>query len=511
MGYMWQQHKRVIGLELGGLQLGGVISPSIGNLSFLISLDLSNNSFGGTIPQEVGKLFRLEYLYMSSNVLRRGMPTSLSNCSRLLDLHLYTNPLGGGVPSELGALDNIGRLSQMTGLILTANNFSGSIPATLANISTLQELRMEFNSLTGSIPPSFGKQQNMQTLALHANYFGSYSDGDLRFFNALSNGTHLLSLSNLTELSPGENHISGSVPRDIGNLIHLQTLQLYGNLLSGPIPTSVGKRSGLGSHSSKSVECDYTSGDHANSSPCSPRYIIEIPDIRGLVGLKRVDLSNNISGSIPGYFSSFPLLEYLNQSNNNFEGRVPTKAKFQNSSLVSVSGNNNLCGGIKDLKLKPCFEIAPPMDTECPFLLKKVVIGTDNPTPSALETFHGKISYREIRTATDDFSLSNLIGSGSFGTVFKALLPTMDKVVAVKVLNMERRGTKKRIQSSHLRLVRVLITKETNSELSSTSSCPTEAWCLTLILEVGLRCCEGSPTNSLAMSQADKELISVRE
>lgn len=102
----------------------------------------------------------------------------------------------------------------------------------------------------------------------------------------------------------------------------------------------------------------------------------EIPDIRGLVGLKRVDLSNNISGSIPGYFSSFPLLEYLNQSNNNFEGRVPTKAKFQNSSLVSVSGNNNLCGDIKDLKLKPCFEIAPPMDTERPSLLKKVVIGS---------------------------------------------------------------------------------------------------------------------------------------
>lgn len=112
------------------------------------------------------------------------------------------------------------------------------------------------------------------------------------------------------------------------------------------------------------------------------------------------------------------------------------------------------------------------MDTERPSLLKKVVIGvsttiifllllvitslspcwfikrkrnlqTDNPTPSALETFHGNISYRDIRTATDDFSLSSLIGSGSFGTVFKALLPTMDKVVAVKVLNMERRGAKK--------------------------------------------------------------------
>ncbi|CAF1916931.1 unnamed protein product [Brassica napus] len=340
----------------------------------------------------------------------------------------------------------------------------------------------------------------------------------------------------------------------------------------------------------------------------------EIPDIRGLVGLKRVDLSNNISGSIlrlclnphliyyrfsikhiPGYFSSFPLLEYLNQSNNNFEGRVPTKAKFQNFSIVLVSGNNNLCGGIKDLKLKPCFEIAPPMDTERPSLLKKVVIGvsttiifllllvitslspcwfikrkrnlqTDNPTPSALETFHGNISYRDIRTATDDFSLSNLIGSGSFGTVFKALLPTMDKVVAVKVLNMERRGAKKSFMAEFesLKIIRhhnlnmeweeymvigialvfffwkrslekdqpVNCLKETIHYTATPSQrCQTQVLdivdksmlhsclrdgfplveCLTLILEVGLRCCEGSPTSRLAMSQADKELISVRE
>ncbi|VVB04560.1 unnamed protein product [Arabis nemorensis] len=64
-----RKHKRVTGLDLEGLQLGGVISPSIGNLSFLISLDLSNNSFGGTIPQEVGNLFRLEDLFIGFNII----------------------------------------------------------------------------------------------------------------------------------------------------------------------------------------------------------------------------------------------------------------------------------------------------------------------------------------------------------------------------------------------------------------------------------------------------------
>lgn len=37
------------------------------------------------------------------------------------------------------------------------------------------------------------------------------------------------------------------------------------------------------------------------------------------------------------------------------------------------------------------------------------------------------------------------------------------------------------------------------------------AKCLTLVFEVGLRCCEESPMSRLAMSEAVKELISIRE
>ncbi|CAN6842207.1 unnamed protein product [Brassica oleracea var. botrytis] len=125
------KHKRVTRLDLGGLQLSGVISPSIGNLSFLISLDLFNNSFGGTIPHEVGNLFRLHFLDLSSNALEGMIPISIFNCSRLSRLYLDTNHLRGGVGSELGSLTKLVRLD------LSQNNLTGKLPSSLGNLTSL--------------------------------------------------------------------------------------------------------------------------------------------------------------------------------------------------------------------------------------------------------------------------------------------------------------------------------------------------------------------------------------
>ncbi|VVB04752.1 unnamed protein product [Arabis nemorensis] len=677
-----RKDKRVTHLELGRLQLGGVISPSIGNLSFLVTLDLYENFFEGTIPQEVGNLFRLEYLDLGVNSLEGPIPTGLYNCSRLLNLRLDSNHFGGSVPSELGSLTNLvqlnlygnnlkgklpaslgnltslqqlafshnnlqgqipsdlAKLTQIWSLQLVANNFSGvfppaiynmsslkllgvaynhfsgllrpdfgillpnllsfnmggndltgSIPTTLSNISTLERLGMNENHLTGSIP-TFGKLPNLQMLFLHTNSLGSGSSGDLEFLTSLTNCTKLetlgigrnrlggdlpISITNLsakiTTLDLGGALISGSIPHDIGNLINLQKLILDQNILTGPLPTSLGKLINLRYLSLFSnrlsgeipafigdltmletldlsnngfegivppslgkcshllelwigdnklngtipleilkiqqlLRLDMSGNSLTGSLPedigqlqnlgtlslennklsgklpqalgkCLTMENLylqgnsfdgDIPDIKRLVGVKEVDFSNNnLSGSIPGYFANFSKLEYLNLSLNNFEGKVPMKGIFQNTTTVSIFGNNGLCGGIRGFQLKPCH---PQMEKKHSSLLKKVVIGvsvgitlllllvlfivylrclrkrkknqeTNNPTPSTLEVLHEKISYGDLRNATNGFSSSNMIGSGSFGIVFKAFIPTEKKVVAVKVLNLQRRGAMK--------------------------------------------------------------------
>ncbi|XP_077247253.1 putative LRR receptor-like serine/threonine-protein kinase At3g47570 [Tasmannia lanceolata] len=56
---------------------------------------------------------------------------------------------------------------------------------------------------------------------------------------------------------------------------------------------------------------------------------------------------------------------------------------------------------------------------------------------------HLKVSYAELFKATDGFSSANLIGAGSYGSVYKGILGHIENVVAVKVLNLDLRGASK--------------------------------------------------------------------
>lgn len=72
--------------------------------------------------------------------------------------------------------------------------------------------------------------------------------------------------------------------------------------------------------------------------------------------IQYLDVSHNkLSGQIPGTMVRLSGLLNLNLSFNNLEGAVPSKGVFTNASKFHVFGNLNLCGGIQDLNLQPCF------------------------------------------------------------------------------------------------------------------------------------------------------------
>ncbi|KAG8652494.1 hypothetical protein MANES_06G096900v8 [Manihot esculenta] len=114
--------QRVSSINLPYLQLGGIISPSIGKLSRLHRLALHQNSLHGIIPNEITNCTELKAMYLRANYLQGGIPSDIGNLSHLTILDLSSNMLKGAIPSS------IGRLTGLRHLNLSTNFFSGEIP-----------------------------------------------------------------------------------------------------------------------------------------------------------------------------------------------------------------------------------------------------------------------------------------------------------------------------------------------------------------------------------------------
>ncbi|CAL5417241.1 unnamed protein product [Camellia sinensis] len=121
---------------------------------------------------------------------------------------------------------------------------------------------------------------------------------------------------------------------------------------------------------------------------------------------------------MPSYLGELQL-DVLNLSFNRLHGEVPIQGVFQNGSAISIVGNNELCGGIAKFDLPPC------------------------PSP---KSSNNKLSHRmkcHLLKATNGFSEANLIGVGSYASVYKGILDHVHMVAAVKVLNLQTRRTSK--------------------------------------------------------------------
>ncbi|PSR95008.1 Inactive receptor kinase [Actinidia chinensis var. chinensis] len=142
-------------------------------------------------------------------------------------------------------------------------------------------------------------------------------------------------LDALRVLSLRSNSLNGNLPSDIPSLPSLQYLFLQHNNFSGDIPTSF---------SPKFSVLDLSFNSFTGNFPLT---------IQNLTQLTRLNLQNNsLSGPIPNV--TFPRLKHLNLSYNHLNGSIPfSLQKFPNSSFV---GNSFLCG----LPLNPCSPVLPP-------------------------------------------------------------------------------------------------------------------------------------------------------
>ncbi|KAL7253370.1 hypothetical protein ACSBR1_007825 [Camellia fascicularis] len=162
-----------------------------------------------------------------------------------------------------------------------------------------------------------------------------------------------------------------------------------------------------------------------------------LPESISSLSTKLTDLSltyNQLSGDIPAGICNLINLENIflvgNQfTENKLHGRIlASLGKCKNLVLLDLSANNlRLLGEI----LMTCLVYI--------FWLKKKV---KEPCSVSLEHLLMNVSYQGLLKATDGFSSANLVGIGSFGSVYKGILDD-GMVIAAKILNLLHRGASK--------------------------------------------------------------------
>uniref|UniRef100_A0A7N2L713 non-specific serine/threonine protein kinase n=2 Tax=Quercus lobata TaxID=97700 RepID=A0A7N2L713_QUELO len=470
-------------IYLWGNNLNGTIPHSISNASKLTELVMGANYISGSIPNTMGNLKHLERLNLVDNLLTRessnielSFLSSLTNCKNLTSVVLSDNPLNGSLPISIGNFSTsleefvafncslkgiipkeIGNLGKLTALHLEDNELTGPIPTTIEGMRQLQGLFLQHNRLQGFIPDGMCNLRNLVELSLDHNElmgpiptcWGSLSKLEKLYLNSnklTSIPSSLWSLKDILQINLSFNSLSGHLPIEFGNLEHVTQMDLSWNHLSGVIPNITDLESLV------------------NLSIAHNKFEGPIPmSFDKLISMVRLDLSNNnLSGEIPKSLMKLKYLKYFNVSFNRLRGEIPFGGFIAQFSAQSFMGNQALCGA-PQLQVPPCEArnvgksktitaisvryILPIMIAVILALVLVFVLMRHQKRDAKLKgqgdliplATWRRITYLELEQATDGFNDSNLVGEGSFGSVYKGILSDGTSV-AVKVFNLNIEG-----------------------------------------------------------------------
>ncbi|XVF39356.1 hypothetical protein PTKIN_Ptkin01aG0028200 [Pterospermum kingtungense] len=418
------------------VQIGG----KFGKLDFssfpnLVLLDLSRHALGGKIPTRIGDLSALKFLDLSFCELFGELPPSLGNLTQLELLYISDNNINGSIPPQLGKLLNLVTLD------LSDNSLSGQIPSTFCQLIKLSILYFDNNQIEGSIPQNIEILKNLTVFSISNNSFTGPLPPSLCYLTKLKglyldqnqiNGSIPLEIGKINSLeflNLGANNLTGLIPFSIGNLSKLRVLYLESNLLEGPIPKEIGN----------------------------------------LEALKWLDLSKNkLTGSIPSQIGKLFVLQFLNLSYNKLSGEIPVLSATNLKIVSTINGCLTIYPdpfeGNKNLSPYPCSSLTNHSKSSItPYITKLALpiaiisttfsilgcllcwrfkvknnqvrpVTAKNGDLCSIWNYDGKIAYEDIIAATEDFDIRHCIGTGGYGSVYKAQLPC-GKIVALKKLH----------------------------------------------------------------------------
>ncbi|KAI3897653.1 hypothetical protein MKX03_003340 [Papaver bracteatum] len=475
--------RSLVTLHMSVNKLSGSIPASVGNLINLTVLSVFQNELTGSLPIGMNNLTQLKGLYLSENkffgyltqnLCQNGIleefitynnhftgniPRSLRNCTSLRRLGLMNNELVDNVTEafhvyphlyRIGMDSNMlygelskdwGNCQNLTLFTFSDNNITGSIPSEMGKLKSLVKLRLNSNNLVGEIPNELLKLSSLIELDLSKNQLSGMLSSIVGM------------LSNMIYLDLSENKFIGSIPKQLGECSKLLSLNLSINNFNETIPSQIGNLDSL------QILLDLSYNELSG----------EIPSNLGkLSKLQTLNLSHNkLFGSIPSSFDQMLSLTTVNISYNELSGSLPNIRAFKDAPVDALRNNKGLCGN-NSLGLIPCnyldvirrkegnhkllLVILLPLIGSLfllflffaiLFRLRKILMRKHTYQPRGTNTgrnlfsiwnYDGKIVFEDIIEATKDFDTKYCIGTGGYGSVYKAKLST-GQVVAVKKLH----------------------------------------------------------------------------
>ncbi|KAG1338207.1 putative leucine-rich repeat receptor-like protein kinase [Cocos nucifera] len=152
-------------------QLSGQIPEQLFSSQMtLIHILFDGNKFIGSIPESLGLVKSLEVLRLDRNSLSGSVPSNINNLTSINELNLANNKLTGPMP-DLTGMNNLNYVD------LSNNTFVPSeVPAWFSTIQSLMALVVESGGLSGQIPTKLFSFPQLQQVTLKNNEFNGTLD-----------------------------------------------------------------------------------------------------------------------------------------------------------------------------------------------------------------------------------------------------------------------------------------------------------------------------------------------
>ncbi|CAL8998151.1 unnamed protein product [Prunus brigantina] len=221
-----QKCKNLLLVDLANNNFTGSIPTWIGkSLSQLMVLIFYSNKLHGDIPNELCNLLSLRILDLSFNNFVGAIPICFGKFRAMSSAKFESREssfsfrfkhgfYGKYIDNYMAGPENLGLVNSLD---LSSNNLSGEIPEELTSLIGLVLLNLSNNLLTGRIPSKIGDMRNLEELDLSMN----------RLSGEISRS--MVELNFLAYLNLSYNNLTGQIPIE-----YFDESSYFGNKLCGP-------------------------------------------------------------------------------------------------------------------------------------------------------------------------------------------------------------------------------------------------------------------------------------